>query len=263
MVSVDSASPTRVPTEATVSPSSSASLLSPITPKSVNENPPRSPEESRQTGANRQTTNAQTQIGNLAPALNALAIDSPQQLSAANKETFREPTEQLVTRNQTSEVQTPPRGNLANVSGTSATNNTTASPAGLGGHSNSSFNSTATPNGVPFNHSLNGTSPLDSSPGSGGRSAAEGARDGVINNTRPTDIQAQRTRRSSRNLEDSSRRRSSRNPRQSTSNAQAVNLVRSGAALARPSLDLPAGYGKFLSKCSSHIVLTNRSQHSK
>lgn len=50
----------------------------------------------------------------------------------------------------------------------------------------------------------------------------------------------QRPRRSSRNSEDVSSRRSSR---QSTSNAPAVNLVRSGAQFARPSLNLPHGYG--------------------
>ncbi|XP_055311962.1 E3 ubiquitin-protein ligase Smurf1 [Sitodiplosis mosellana] len=49
----------------------------------------------------------------------------------------------------------------------------------------------------------------------------------------------QRPRRSSRNSEDSSNRRSSR---QSTSNAAAVSLVRSGAQFARPSLNLPHGY---------------------
>lgn len=95
----------------------------------------------------------------------------------------------------------------------------------------------------------NGTSPLEnsSSSASGTRSGAvETARDIGINSGRPTDVQVHRTRRSARNLEDASRRRSSRNPRQSTSNAQAVNLVRSGAALARPSLDLPTGYGKYI-----------------
>lgn len=50
----------------------------------------------------------------------------------------------------------------------------------------------------------------------------------------------QRPRRSSRNSEDVSSRRSSR---QSTSNAPAVNLVRSGAQFARPSLNLPHGFG--------------------
>ncbi|XP_031639629.1 E3 ubiquitin-protein ligase SMURF1 [Contarinia nasturtii] len=49
----------------------------------------------------------------------------------------------------------------------------------------------------------------------------------------------QRPRRSSRHSDESSNRRSSR---QSTSNAAAVSLVRSGAQFARPSLNLPHGY---------------------
>lgn len=52
----------------------------------------------------------------------------------------------------------------------------------------------------------------------------------------------QRPRRSRNSDGDSSGRRSSR---QSTSNAAAVNLVRSGTQFARPSLNLPHGYGKF------------------
>lgn len=52
----------------------------------------------------------------------------------------------------------------------------------------------------------------------------------------------QRPRRSRNSDGDSSSRRSSR---QSTSNAAAVNLVRSGTQFARPSLNLPHGYGKF------------------
>lgn len=51
----------------------------------------------------------------------------------------------------------------------------------------------------------------------------------------------QRPRRSRNSDGDSSGRRSSR---QSTSNAAAVNLVRSGTQFARPSLNLPHGYGK-------------------
>lgn len=63
---------------------------------------------------------------------------------------------------------------------------------------------------------------------------------------RPIDVH-QRQRRSSRHTDDSNRR-SSRSSRQSTSNAQAVNLVRnlvSGSVqVVRPSLNLPPGYGK-------------------
>lgn len=60
----------------------------------------------------------------------------------------------------------------------------------------------------------------------------------------------QRPRRSTRNLEDSSSRRSSR---QSTSNAPAVSLVRSGAQFARPSLNLPHGYGKLIRSVETQV----------
>lgn len=58
----------------------------------------------------------------------------------------------------------------------------------------------------------------------------------------PRAIDVHQRPRRSRNDGDSSSRRSSR---QSTSNAAAVNLVRSGTQFARPSLNLPHGYGKF------------------
>lgn len=184
-------------------------------------------------------------MNNLAPALNALILESPQHANNCNKEP---PREALPSRNQSADNQTPTRATNSNTSSGNATNSINASPATVGNSTNSSFASTGTPNG---DHMLNnnGASPLEnsSSSASGTRSGAvETTRDIGINSGRPTDVQVHRTRRSARNLEDASRRRSSRNPRQSTSNAQAVNLVRSGAALARPSLDLPTGYGKYI-----------------
>lgn len=177
-------------------------------------------------------------------------MESPQHANNISKEPTREV---LPSRTQLTDNQTPTRANNSTTNSGNAPNSVNASPATVGNHSNnSSFTSAGTPNG---DHLLNnnGASPLEtsSSLAIGTRSnAVETTRDIGINSGRPTDVQVHRTRRSARNLEDASRRRSSRNPRQSTSNAQAVNLVRSGAALARPSLDLPTGYGKY---CFSYL----------
>lgn len=169
--------------------------------------------------------------------LGELALVPAQQNTngSTNAETFRET---VTNRIQLADGQTPPRLNPT------TNNNTTATtPSSTVNQPGSSFNTPNTSNGVLLMN-LNGMGPLDSSPGAPGtRSGVDTVRD-IVSSTRPIDVQSQRTRRSSRNLEDASRRRSARNPRQSTSNAQAVNLVRSGAALARPSLDLPPGYGK-------------------
>lgn len=61
--------------------------------------------------------------------------------------------------------------------------------------------------------------------------------DSIISTDSTTETQAQRCRRSSRNLEDPSRRRSSRGTRQSSS-------TQNNRIGTRPSMDLPSGYGK-------------------
>lgn len=63
--------------------------------------------------------------------------------------------------------------------------------------------------------------------------------DSVISTDSQTETQAQRCRRSSRNLEDISRRRSSRGTRQSSS-------TQNNRIGTRPSMDLPSGYGLLL-----------------
>lgn len=86
---------------------------------------------------------------------------------------------------------------------------------------------------------------------------AASSTNGVLNNSQTSNGSspgaAQRPRRASRNLEDSSSRRSSRNARQSTSNAQIVNLVRNCAQFARPTLNLPQGYGMHPSSTYCHL----------
>lgn len=61
--------------------------------------------------------------------------------------------------------------------------------------------------------------------------------DSIISTDSQTETQAQRCRRSSRNLEDPTRRRSSRGTRQSSS-------TQNNRVGTRPSMDLPSGYGK-------------------
>lgn len=56
------------------------------------------------------------------------------------------------------------------------------------------------------------------------------------------DVQNQRTRRSSRNVEESARRRTNRTGRQSTSTNAQGSSRSNGSSAARPSFDLPAGY---------------------
>lgn len=253
--STDSTSPTRVANESAVSPSSSAGHLSPITPKSINDiQTQHSPEDGSGGGGTTnggRTSAAQCQVNNLTPALNAIALDtsssSSHHVSTSNVDAFRDTTP-IRSRQPTSvDNQASPR--CANTSNTNSI--MAASP--LNGSNLSNNTSTSTPNGNSGSHTinLNGTNISEGSPVApaiGARqmtaAAAENARDMVLNNTRSIDILAQRTRRSARNLEDSSRRRSARNPRQSTSNAIAVSLVRSGAASTRPALDLPNGYGR-------------------
>lgn len=280
-VSGESISPSGMPTSdaatTPISPSSSGGHLSPVTPKSLNELlGTRSPDESRTPTtpvANQNSVNAanttQQQIANLVPQINhSLVLESPQRTSLnTNNTAEQEPTSITSTSNQrsSSDAQSSsqttvasqqitvvstqseqPNGNSTPTVTTTVASHNNQNHTRDGGVHNVGSNST-TSNGHtrsteiianPLEHSSSPTTVLAS------RTMTDG---GVMSSTpRAIDVHSQRTRRSSRNLEDSSRRRSSRTSRQSTSNAPAVNLVRSGTAFARPSMDLPLGYGKWL-----------------
>lgn len=281
----DSISPSRVPiTSDTVvttpiSPSSSGSHLSPVTPKSLNEllNVRAADVESRTTMmqiTNQNTANAtQQQIANLVPQMNhSLVLETPQR-NGANTTAESDATPNPLTPNQRSSNDTisTPQTDQPNGLNVSATTTTTVSPATAPAHNNSQPHARDSVHIVPTNttspnsHSRsndNSANPMEqlTSPGSASRTVTDG---GVMSSTpRAIDVHSQRTRRSSRNLEDSSRRRSSRTSRQSTSNAPAVSLVRSGNVLTRPSMDLPLGYGEyFRSVCSHHTTTTNESMN--
>lgn len=220
-----------------ISPSSSGSHLSPVTPKVANEIPSRSPDDPRQTNMTRHsndTPQQQQSIENVITSINnSLVVDSsPRPNNTTNAESFRESCSP--TRPQTSDAQQTQ----------SEQNQTIQSTPNISTNNSNSNGNTASPsNGVLINNIAPSiTPPVVVVPRSW---VAETNRDNGINNAvRPTDVHGQRTRRSSRSTEEPSRRRSSRSSRQSTSNAPAVNLVRNGANYARPSLDLPPGYGK-------------------
>lgn len=266
-------SPPRLASDATTSISSSSigSHLSPVTPKSLNELSTRSPDDPQTVATNRNTTNTQQQITNLVPQLNhSLVFESPQQRSnVPNKDHRESSTPPTVVRTQAIDsnqhqqrtnngVTNMPNdtSNISNNSNLASPSNSTNLPPNNNNNinNNNNVNSTistpAMPNGALNNsshtreNSVNCASPLENIPTVIVPRIDGPNRDSVQANTpRPTDVHSQRTRRSSRNLEDSSRRRSSRNTRQSTSNAPAVSLVRSGTAFTRPSMDLPPGYG--------------------
>lgn len=99
--------------------------------------------------------------------------------------------------------------------------------------------SASTPN-VP-KHTINASSVQDVN-GSDQSRNIDGLRESPSNSGNRNDPQ-QRTRRSSRNLDDSSRRRS-RNSRTPTSQGPQTAGRSSGAPSIRPTLDLPVGYGK-------------------
>lgn len=226
-----------------ISPSSSGSHLSPVTPKSINELPVRTPDDPRQTNMTRQSNEAQSQqpISNLIASINnSLVLESSQRPSTTNHtEAFRESCSP--TRPQTSDAQQSEQTAVQSTPNTSANLNSSCVSA-------TTSNSNSQSNGVLTNSVVHSSSQSDTPVVVVSRSwVPETNRDNSINNSvRPTDGHGQRTRRSSRSAEEPSRRRSSRNSRQSTSNAQAVNLVRNGANYARPGLDLPSGYGKIL-----------------
>lgn len=272
-VSSDSISPSRAPTSETVStpisPSSSGSHLSPVTPKSLNESlGARSPEESRTPTmpvSNQNSVNAvnatQQQIANLVPQINhSLVLESPQRAGLnANSTAEQEPTSLSSTSNhrlssdaqsssQTATLASP----LSEQTNGNCTSGAITSPSSAASHTNQNRDArdaVPTPSNGHTRASETGANPLEhTSPATtvlASRTVTDG---GVMSSTpRAIDVHSQRTRRSSRNLEDSSRRRSSRTAaRQSTSNAPAVSLVRSGTAFTRPSMDLPLGYGECL-----------------
>lgn len=270
-VSSDSTNPLHAPTSETVStpisPSSSGSHLSPVTPKSLNESLGAcSPDELRSPTmpvTNQSPVNAanatQQQIANLVPQINhSLLLESPQRACLnANNTAEQEPTSLSSTSNQrspsdaqsssqTTTVASPhseqPNGN--------STPGAITSPASAASHTNQNRDaaSNLTPSNCHTRASEPSASPSEhSSPATNALASRTVTDGGVMSCTpRAIDVHSQRTRRSSRNLEDSSRRRSSRTARQSTSNAPAVSLVRSGTAFTRPSMDLPLGYGECL-----------------
>lgn len=100
--------------------------------------------------------------------------------------------------------------------------------------------SASTPN-VP-KHTINASSVQDVNGSDGQSRTVDGLRESPSNSGNRNDAQ-QRTRRSSRNLDDSSRRRS-RNSRTPTSQCPQTAGRSSGAPSIRPTLDLPVGYGK-------------------
>lgn len=276
-VSSDSISPSHVSvtTDAVttpISPSSSGSHLSPITPKSLNELlGSRSPDDTRTPStpvANQNLVNAanattQQQIANLVPQINhSLVLESPQRsgLNAINTAEQEPPTllSSASVQRPPNDAQTATQTTVASpqseqLNGNGGPPAATPSSATTASHNNQNHTRdgvhSATSNSTPSNGHARSTetnaNPLEhSSPATTATSSRTVTDGSVISSTpRAIDVHSQRTRRSSRNLEDSSRRRSSRTSRQSTSNAPAVNLVRSGTAFTRPSMDLPPGYG--------------------
>lgn len=274
-----SISPSRVPSSDAVttpiSPSSSGSHLSPVTPKSLNEllgtrSPdepnriPTTPVASNQNPVN--TANAtQQQIANLVPQINhSLVLESPQRATGvnANSTADQEPTSLSSTSNQrsSSDAQSPSQTTATSAQSEQPNGNSapaaTTSPTTAVSHNNQNQTrdgaahnvaSNATPSNGHARSTEISANPLEHNSPATSASVSRTVTDGgVLSSTpRAIDVHSQRTRRSSRNLEDSSRRRSSRTSRQSTSNAPAVNLVRSGTAFTRPSMDLPLGYGEY------------------
>lgn len=244
MSSESTASPTRTPSSDAPlqSPNNSNnigshnnSVVSPITPKSANDvSSPRAssssavsstsagprlavippPQSSAQLPSISATTiSAQTSPQ---PTISSLAHDSPQRTSlAAHIAVAATPL------------------NLANIPSGSATtlfhnNNALPGPSnGIVSTSTSSNNSTREINGTG-----NDDAQTTPSPDTAATASAVAA----------NKLDAQRTRRSSRNLEESSRRRSSRSSRQTS--AQTAQSGRTAGVPIRPSLDLPPGYGK-------------------
>lgn len=278
-VSNDSVSPSHGPASdaatTPISPSSSGSHLSPVTPKSLNELlGGRSPDELRTPTtpvANQNPVNTanatQQQIANLVPQINhSLVLESPQR-TGLNSTAESEPTSLSLTSNQRSpaDAQSTPQTTAVP---TPATTTTTTSPTATVSHNNGVSHSVAPNSAAVSRHRtdevevdencgdessvrLNSSQHVPQSSTSAttalaSRTVTDGGVMSCASSTpRAIDVHSQRTRRSSRNLEDSSRRRSARTSRQSTSNAPAVNLVRSGTAFTRPSLDLPLGYGEY------------------
>lgn len=171
----------------------------------------------------------QNQIGNLNAEITLLALDNSNSSSSSHSNHPKVSQPQIRPNlSQGSQNSTSSSG-MNNTNGT----NTTASSTNYLAANNSCLqsNPTTSANGaITSGQTSNG-----SSPGS-----------------------VHRPRRSSRNLEDSSSRRSSRTTRQSTSNAQVVNLVRSGAQFARPTLNLPPGYGTWSKNWNSYAFNTIR-----
>lgn len=237
-------SPPRIitnPTTSTSPSSSSSSHLSPVTPKSSSEINAILPDESRPSLTNRNSTNLNQQVANLSVQMNqSMALDSLQQPLTNNKLSAS-----AATNNAPSDTHAQPKQRST---ASAVVNN--KSPATINSNSSNSTNlpNNGADNATATNTSLsvNGVNSVENSPSTATRTNEDTRDGGVHSCVRPTEVQNQRTRRSARNLEESSRRRSSRNPRQSTSNAAAVNLVRNGAAYTRPSLDLPPGYGRWL-----------------
>lgn len=252
-LSADSIVPSHTASEANtpMSPSSSGSHLSPIAQKPISDitpsrtQPPvsnrnsintqqQSPQQQQpQTQSQQQTQppqQEQKQVGNLVNDINLLFLDNNSQQKTSQNDQNSTHFQQL-RPNPTPTTQT--NGNK------SITNNSTPI---ISNSVNSTRQSTTTvANGVQ-NNSQNTNNSSNTETPTTTRTIPEP--EPVINSTpRAIDVH-QRPRRSTRNVDDASNRRSSRSSRQSTSNAQAVNLVRSGAQYARPTLNLPPGYGK-------------------
>lgn len=269
-VSNDSVSPSRGPaSDAVTTP------ISPVTPKSLNELlGGRSPDELRTPTtpvANQNPVNTvnatQQQIANLVPQINhSLVLESPQR-TGLNSTAESEPTSLSSTSNQRSPGDAPSTPQTTVVPAP-ATTTTTTSPTAAVLHNNGVAHSGVPNSAAASRHRtdevevdencgdensvrLNSSQHVPHSATSAttalpSRTVTDGGVMSCASSTpRAIDVHSQRTRRSSRNLEDSSRRRSARTSRQSTSNAPAVNLVRSGTAFTRPSMDLPLGYGEY------------------
>lgn len=202
-----------------------ANHLSPVAQKSTNE---LSTSRSVHSASNRNSTigqptqlmqsHQQKQIGNITAEISSITLDNSNNSSSSSQP---KASQQQSRPNQ---AQSPQNNSNLGGTGGNVTNNTVG------------INVPTTSANQLTNNSWQQASPT-----------AASSTNGVLNNSQTSNGSspgsAQRPRRSSRNLEDSSSRRSSRNARQSTSNAQVVNLVRSGAQFARPTLNLPPGYG--------------------
>lgn len=214
-LSADSITPSHTAAEASTP---GGSHVSPITHKSSNES---SKQRSTHPTQPAQSQQMQKQLGNLVSDINSLALDSNNSQQKASQQQSR--PNQTASGNQNIDTST------SNTNGNSVQS---TPPPPTPTNSNMAWPQTS-PNAA--NGAVKTITTTENPAVSPSRSIAEST-----DTPRAIDVH-QRPRRS-RNSEDSSSRRSSR---QSTSNAPAVSLVRSGAQFARPSLNLPHGYGKY------------------